>query len=122
MSKYFGGLVLVMLVLFSAQSCLAKVYTVGDSEGWGPKKVNYFDWANSKKFFTGDILEFNYAKGHTVAEVDNYGFVTCNATNPIFSDDSGHTSITLNTSREYFFISAGPRDCDFGMWFAVYVK
>ncbi|VVB06903.1 unnamed protein product [Arabis nemorensis] len=51
-----------VLVIFTVllACCSAKVYKVGDSDGWTAKKDYYYDWVKGKEFHVGDSLVFEY--------------------------------------------------------------
>lgn len=47
--------VVLLVLLASGISCLAKVYTVGDTAGWS-LSVDYSTWTSGKTFSVGDSL------------------------------------------------------------------
>ncbi|KAG5612696.1 hypothetical protein H5410_023977 [Solanum commersonii] len=99
---------------------LAKVYTVGDSSGWG-LGVDYTSWASGTTLNVGDSLAFNYPSGHTVDEVSSSDYASCTTGNSITSDSSGATTIPLKTAGTHYFICSVMGHCGGGMKLAVTV-
>ncbi|XP_015072281.1 blue copper protein [Solanum pennellii] len=99
---------------------LAKVYTVGDSSGWG-LGVDYTTWASGTTLNVGDSLVFNYPSGHTVDEVSSSDYSSCTTGNSITSDSSGATTIPLKTAGTHYFICGVTGHCSGGMKLAVTV-
>ncbi|XP_004237949.2 blue copper protein [Solanum lycopersicum] len=99
---------------------LAKVYTVGDSSGWG-LGVDYTTWASGITLNVGDSLVFNYPSGHTVDEVSSSDYSSCTTGNSITSDSSGATTIPLKTAGTHYFICGVMGHCSGGMKLAVTV-
>ncbi|XP_009373387.1 blue copper protein [Pyrus x bretschneideri] len=114
-----GGLALVVAMVM-VPSCLATVYTVGDSSGWA-SGVDYTTWTSGKTFKVGDSLVFNYGSGHTVDEVTASDYKTCTLGNSITSDSSGATTITLKTAGTHNYICATIGHCGMGMKLSVTV-
>jgi len=65
---------------------------------------------------------FLYGAIHTVDEVAASDYNSCTTGNPISSDSSGATTITLTTPGPRYFISATLGDCPSGMRLAVKVE
>ncbi|KAL2928747.1 Blue copper protein [Bienertia sinuspersici] len=99
----------ILIFLGFAQVIHAKVYTVGDENGWGPGN-DYSQWVKGKTFYTGDILE-----GYSVDEVDAQKFMQCDPTYSIFSATDGNTSISLKQSGVHYFIGGFFNECSQGM-------
>ncbi|KAL2893698.1 Blue copper protein, partial [Bienertia sinuspersici] len=110
----------LMVVWLSVRS-LATVYTVGDSSGW-TLGVDCGNWSASKTFLVGDTLVFNYGSGHTVDEVKQSDYTTCNIGNAITTDNKGTTSILLQTPRTHYFICGITGHCGSGMKLSVTVS
>ncbi|KAK8580169.1 hypothetical protein V6N13_143294 [Hibiscus sabdariffa] len=87
---------------------LAAEHTVGDQLGWRPL-VNYYSWVRSKSIKLGDTLVFNYdtSKDYSVAEVTQYKFIACNATDAKFFDKSGNSRVTLSEAGQHYFMAEG---------------
>ncbi|XWS23539.1 hypothetical protein CRYUN_Cryun28dG0023600 [Craigia yunnanensis] len=109
-----------LILICYARSNLAAEHTVGDQLGWRPL-VNYYSWVRSKSIKLGDTLVFNYdaATDYSVAEVTQFKFIDCNASNAKFFDNSGHSSITLIEPGQHYFIAEG--HCSDQMVFSVLV-
>ncbi|XVE55138.1 hypothetical protein DITRI_Ditri03aG0136500 [Diplodiscus trichospermus] len=99
---------LILILICHARTSLAAEYTVGDQLGWRPL-VNYYSWVRSKSIKLGDTLVFNYdtTSDCSVAEVTQYKFIACNASNAKFFDNSGHSSITLTEPGQHYFMAEG---------------
>ncbi|CAK9163577.1 unnamed protein product [Ilex paraguariensis] len=115
-----GGLVCLMAILCSAVPCLATVYTVGDAGGWALGS-DYTSWTTGKTFSIGDSLVFNYVSGHTLDEVSASDYKTCTVGNSISTDNSGSTTVSLNTAGTHYFICGVIGHCGSGMKLAVTV-
>ncbi|KAM7523387.1 hypothetical protein LguiA_013289 [Lonicera macranthoides] len=77
MGRFHAVTVVILMILCIAELTLAKVYTIGDSDGWRPNRDyytwaniytvgdsdgwrpnrDYYTWANSHNYFIGDVLE-----------------------------------------------------------------
>ncbi|CAL8997433.1 unnamed protein product [Prunus brigantina] len=110
----------LVLSMVMMPSCLATVYTVGDSSGW-TSGVDYSTWTSGKTFAVGDSLVFNYGSGHTVDEVSGSDYKTCTVGNSITSDSSGATTIPLKAAGTRYFICAVVGHCGMGMKLSVNV-
>ncbi|PQQ14333.1 blue copper protein [Prunus yedoensis var. nudiflora] len=110
----------LVLSMVMMPSCLATVYTVGDSSGW-TSGVDYSTWTSGKTFAVGDSLAFNYGSGHTVDEVSGSDYKTCTVGNSITSDSSGATTIPLKAAGTRYFICAVVGHCGMGMKLSVNV-
>ncbi|CAN6239360.1 unnamed protein product [Urochloa humidicola] len=114
-------LAVLLLVAACSSTAAASSYTVGDGSGW-TTGVDYTSWAASKNFKVGDSLVFNYAKGlHTVAEVSAAEYMACTASNPLGSDSSGATTVTLKSPGTHYFVCSITGHCGAGMKLAVTV-
>nr|CAD1826315.1 unnamed protein product [Ananas comosus var. bracteatus] len=122
MASSYTSLALGALLLMSCVSWgSAATYTVGDSQGW-TFNVNYSTWASDKKFVVGDKLVFNYQTGqHTVAEVSSSDYNSCSSSNPISTNTTGPTTITLATAGSHYYICTKTGHCSAGMKLAVNV-
>ncbi|KAK8692148.1 hypothetical protein V6N13_075626 [Hibiscus sabdariffa] len=96
----------LFLILFDVG--MAAEHTVGDQLGWRPL-VNYYSWVRSKSIKLGDTLVFNYdtTKDYSVAEVTQYKFIACNASDAKFFDKSGSSRVTLSDSGQHYFMAEG---------------
>nr|ACG34757.1 blue copper protein precursor [Zea mays] len=117
----------LIVALVAAAGCAALAsatsYTVGDSQGWTTTGVDYSSWASRNTFVVGDTLVFNYvSKAHTVTEVSKAGYDACSGANALSDDDTGSTTITLQTPGTHYFICNVPGHCASGMKLAVAVS
>ncbi|XP_076919958.1 stellacyanin-like [Bidens hawaiensis] len=112
--EIYEGWVVLLVFVTSSISCLAKVYTVGESNGWS-LSVDYSTWASGKTFKVGDSLVFKYDSSHTVAEVSSDDYEACNVANSINSYSSSPTTVALNTTGTRYFICGVPSHCGGGM-------
>ncbi|KAK1406733.1 hypothetical protein QVD17_38341 [Tagetes erecta] len=114
--------VMVFTAIFSSISLgSAKVYTVGDSDGWA-LSVDYTTWASDKTFYIGDSLVFKYDSSHTVDLVSSTDYDTCTIGNSIASYNSGTTTIALNTTGTHYYICGIMGHCSGGMKLTVNVS
>ncbi|XVF39062.1 hypothetical protein PTKIN_Ptkin01aG0005700 [Pterospermum kingtungense] len=111
---------LILILVCYARSGRGAEYTVGDQLGWRPL-VNYYSWVRSKSIKLGDTLVFNYSpfEDYSVAEVTQFKFIACNASEAIFFDSSGNSSITLRKPGQHYFLAQG--HCSDQMVFSVLV-
>ncbi|KAM7253724.1 hypothetical protein ACFE04_031406 [Oxalis oulophora] len=101
-----------MVALFEAS--LAAVNNVGDSSGWS-LGVDYANWASSKTFHVGDVLAFKYNPSmHSVLEVTQNAFNSCDTSSPISAHKTGSDSITLDKPGHHYFICGTPGHCGGG--------
>ncbi|KAL4566034.1 hypothetical protein LXL04_030143 [Taraxacum kok-saghyz] len=114
MATYGVKMVILMATLCCVTLTSAKVYTVGDLNGW-TMSVDYTAWASDKTFLVGDSLVFNYASSHTVDEVSSDDYTACTVGNSIASYNSGTTTIALNTTGSHNFICGIAGHCNAGM-------
>ncbi|XP_047323764.1 blue copper protein-like [Impatiens glandulifera] len=121
MGKKSGFASILILVLCSIVPCLATVYTVGDSNGWG-LGVDYTTWTSDKTFNVGDSLVFTYGGSHSVDEVKKSDYSSCSAANAITSDGSGSTTIELKKTGTHYFICGVSSHCSGGMKLSVDVN
>ncbi|XP_058092856.1 early nodulin-like protein 9 isoform X2 [Magnolia sinica] len=101
-----GLFVLSMLV----QSSNATEYKVGGANGWtvpaDSRAMTLNQWAEMKRFQTGDSLLFVYqADKDSVLQVTQDNYNKCNTASYIASFNDGNTSFKFNRSGPYYFIS-----------------
>ncbi|KAF8046264.1 hypothetical protein N665_3899s0001 [Sinapis alba] len=87
----------VLVMILMGCCCSAKIYKVGDSEGWKAKDGTYYAWAKRKEFQVGDSLLFEYdGNVNDVTQVSGaleYQF--CNSHSPKAVYNTGHDVVTL---------------------------
>ncbi|KAL6560146.1 hypothetical protein OROHE_006384 [Orobanche hederae] len=96
--------------------CEASIYKVGDGDGWAiMNQVDYNEWASSKIFKVGDTLVFEYNPGfHSVLQVSQFDFYSCNTAAPISTYTTGNDSIVINSSGNYYYICGFMGHCEAG--------
>ncbi|CAH2065921.1 unnamed protein product [Thlaspi arvense] len=106
-------LVMMLFTVLMGCCCSAKIYKVGDSEGWTAKDDAYSDWAKLKEFHVGDSLIFKYdRKYNDVTQVSGaleYNFCDCSSPKAVYK--TGHDVVTLTEPGSYYFISSNPTQC-----------
>ncbi|EOA19308.1 hypothetical protein CARUB_v10002697mg [Capsella rubella] len=114
MKKIFLFVLLVFTVLLG--SCSAKVYTVGDSNGWIAKEDIYYEWAKDKEFHVGDSLVFKYNPYlNDITQVPGaleYQF--CDTSSPKAVYNTGHDTVTFKEPGYHYFISSNQAQCTLG--------
>ncbi|KAG5559456.1 hypothetical protein RHGRI_009106 [Rhododendron griersonianum] len=101
-------------------------HVVLDTLGWiipSGGAAAYVTWAATQTFAVGDILIFNYNTGaHDVAVVSSKtAYEGCTKTNPISTETTGPTNITLSTAGEHYYICTFGNHCDQGQKLAITV-
>ncbi|KAL0674846.1 hypothetical protein Bca4012_002827 [Brassica carinata] len=113
----------VLVMVLMGCCCSAKIYKVGDSEGWTAKGGTYYAWASRKEFQVGDSLIFEYdGNVNDVTRVSSaleYQF--CNSASPQAVYETGHDVVTLAEPGYHFFISSNHSQCVAGQKLVVFV-
>ncbi|CAF2113447.1 hypothetical protein Bca4012_095845 [Brassica carinata] len=119
--------VFVMMMSFTVllSSCSARVYKVGDSEGWTAKDDVYYAWAETdhKEFQVGDSLVFKYDPiindvTHVSGSLE-YEF--CDYSSPKAVYNTGHDVVTLTEPGFHYFITSNQGQCVLGQKLEVLV-
>ncbi|XP_050383491.1 lamin-like protein [Argentina anserina] len=112
----------VVVVAFLLPGAMAKLYKVGDEQGWSPN-VNYTEWSADKEVNVGEWLIFNFDKRYyNVLEVNKTSFDSCN--DQVFITNitrGGRDVFELKEARPYYFLSSGGY-CYHGMKLALVVQ
>ncbi|KAL6516074.1 hypothetical protein OROGR_019379 [Orobanche gracilis] len=107
-------IVLGLFIMAIYGSCEAAVYKVGDDNGWDIMG-DYDKWALSKIFKVGDTIVFEYDPGfHSVLQVSQSDFHSCNTAAPISTYTTGNDSIVINNSGHYYYICGFMGHCEAG--------
>ncbi|CAH8380322.1 unnamed protein product, partial [Eruca vesicaria subsp. sativa] len=114
----------VLVMILMGICCSAKIYKVGDSEGWRAKKGGtYYEWTKRKEFQVGDSLMFEYdGNANDVTQVSSrleYQF--CNSHSPKAVYNKGHDVVTLTEPGYHFFITSNHSQCVAGQKLVVFV-
>ncbi|CAH2080117.1 unnamed protein product [Thlaspi arvense] len=106
-------LVMISFTVLMGCCCSAKIYKVGDSDGWTTNDDSYSDWAKLKEFHVGDSLIFKYDRNfNDVTQVSGaleYEF--CDSSSPTAVYNTGHDVVTLTEPGSYYFISSNHTRC-----------
>ncbi|XP_068669488.1 early nodulin-like protein 9 [Aristolochia californica] len=108
----YGIFALFLLVHGAA----ATEFRVGGANGWtlppDPKFNPYNQWAEMKRFRTGDSLLFVYPPDKdSVLQVTMDKYKNCIVDDPIASFQDGNTLVTFNQSGHHYFISGANGNC-----------
>ncbi|CAF1923490.1 unnamed protein product [Brassica napus] len=114
------SLVFAMMMSFTVLSgyCSAKIYKVGDSEGWTAKDDVYYAWAERdyKEFHVGDSLVFEY--DHNINDVTQVSggleYEFCDLSSPRAVYNTGHDIVTLTEPGFHYFITSNQEQCVLG--------
>ncbi|CAH8368006.1 unnamed protein product [Eruca vesicaria subsp. sativa] len=116
-----------MMITFTvlSSSCSARVYKVGDSDGWTAKDDVYYAWAekNYKEFHVGDSLVFEYDP--TINDVTQVSgaleYELCDYSSPKAVYNTGHDVVTLTEPGFHYFITSNQAQCVLGQKLEVLV-
>ncbi|VYS53317.1 unnamed protein product [Arabidopsis thaliana] len=91
----------------------ARIINVGGSlDAWKvPESPNHSlnHWAESVRFQVGDALLFKYdSKIDSVLQVTKENYEKCNTQKPLEEHKDGYTTVKLDVSGPYYFISGAP--------------
>ncbi|TVU03724.1 hypothetical protein EJB05_50729 [Eragrostis curvula] len=120
--------VLLLLATSAAAPPSPAVHVVGGEKGWtvppsgtetSPSSFN--QWAESRRFRVGDVLDFKYSTNDSVLLVPRNGYEQCATATAVSRFDDGHTNFTLDQPGVFFFISGAPGHCEAGQRMAVRV-
>ncbi|KAL5082224.1 hypothetical protein RYX36_010645 [Vicia faba] len=124
MAKMSSGFILFvsMMFLISSLSCGYK-FKVGGKDGWAVKpSAGYAQWAHSLRFQINDSLYFKYDKAYdSVLVVNEKEYYSCNTKNPIKKFEGGESTVNLDRSGSFYFISGNVENCGRGEKLAVLV-
>ncbi|CAI8592586.1 unnamed protein product [Vicia faba] len=124
MAKMSSGFILFvsMMFLISSLSCGYK-FKVGGKDGWAVKpSAGYAQWAHSLRFQINDSLYFKYDKAYdSVLVVNEKEYYSCNTKNPIKKFEGGESTVNLDRSGSFYFISGNVESCGKGEKLAVLV-
>ncbi|KAM7259018.1 hypothetical protein ACFE04_014759 [Oxalis oulophora] len=116
----------VSLNLLCAVSSVPVLHRVGGKKGTWEPDVNFTEWANHEKFYTGDWLYFGFNKSaYNVLEVNRTSYLKCNGKNFITNITKGGRDVfNLTEAKKYYFIcnTNKGRYCFRGMKLAVQVE
>ncbi|XP_027062540.2 early nodulin-like protein 2 [Coffea eugenioides] len=96
-------------------TAMAANYVVGAPTGGWDLNTQLQSWANAKKFFVGDTLNFVYGPSHSLLQVSKPDYDACLTNASIASYSGGNTAITLSSSGNSYYICGTSGHCDRGM-------
>ncbi|GAA0160560.1 hypothetical protein Leryth_018863 [Lithospermum erythrorhizon] len=123
MASLVPRLVFVLFLLFSFSQA-REFWLKGKHNSWKiPSSPDEFtNWARKLRFQIGDSIVMEYdSKSDSILEVNEQDYKDCNKANPIKSYQDGNTSINLNRSGWFYFISGGDGHCEKGQKLAIEV-
>ncbi|XP_062088361.1 early nodulin-like protein 7 [Humulus lupulus] len=109
-------MVISLVLIINAPTLEAlKEFKVGDELGWMvPSAKNetslYNQWAARNRFRIGDSLVFEY-QNDSVVLVEKWGYYHCDASKPIIAFNNGNSTVMLDRSGLFYFISGSPDHC-----------
>ncbi|RID58013.1 hypothetical protein BRARA_F01343 [Brassica rapa] len=112
--------VFAMMMSFTVLSgcCSARVYKVGDSEGWTAKEDVYYSWAETdyKEFHVGDSLVFEYDPliNYVTHVFGALEYELCDYSSPKAVYNTGHDVVTLTEPGFHYFITSNQAQCILG--------
>lgn len=112
--KSFKCNLVVMSVMVASMvfQGFASEHVVGDESGWTiPSNENFYgEWATKNTFQANDVLVFNFDTGrHNVAQVTKDAYDACDGSNPISLYTDAPARITIDPSKDQFYIcTIGP--------------
>ncbi|XP_038693705.1 mavicyanin-like [Tripterygium wilfordii] len=117
------GLGFMVSLMALCGSSYGAVYKVGDSAGWTDQGgVDYKKWASSKTFYVGDIIVFEYDRGHhNVIEASPVRLLSCDISKPRKTYFTGEDYITLYKPGVFSFTCGLPGHCKAGQILTVLV-
>ncbi|CAA2998212.1 early nodulin 1 [Olea europaea subsp. europaea] len=116
----FSTVVFLLCVLSEAREFVIE----GENNLWAvPSSIDEFNkWAEKTRFQIGDSVVLKYdSKTDSVLEVTEEDYKICNNANPIKSHHDGETTISLEKSGLFFFISGAEEYCQMGQKLEVMV-
>ncbi|KAG6504466.1 hypothetical protein ZIOFF_036799 [Zingiber officinale] len=100
--------VVIVASLLLPSTVSALKFRVGGEKGWtepnGDAAENYNHWASHNRFRVGDSLYFRY-ENDSLLEVTKDDYKRCYTANPLRKFASGITTVALDRSGLFFFIS-----------------
>ncbi|CAI8611919.1 unnamed protein product [Vicia faba] len=95
----------------------ARQFHVGDRVGWRQPDQNnadfYTKWAQTNRFQIGDSLVFEY-ENDSVLSVEKEDYFNCDTSEPITTFTNGKSTLNLDRSGPFYFISGTDDHCNNG--------
>ncbi|XP_031483767.1 early nodulin-like protein 3 [Nymphaea colorata] len=108
---------LTIFLLFSCSEAV-RIPVGGRNTSWSvPSSTSQTlnQWAEQTRFQIGDVLVWNYnPQKDSVLQVTFDDYQKCNTSNPIAKHTDGNTTVTLDRSGPFYFISGVQGNCQKG--------
>ncbi|KAL1299132.1 hypothetical protein HN51_043545 [Arachis hypogaea] len=119
-------LVVVIVVSSSSFEASATTFNVGGKSGWvvNPQE-DYNHWSQRNTFRVNDYLYFKFERGKdSVLIVSKEDYDSCNTEKPLhrFRGGRSGSTIPLNRSGPFYFVSGNQQNCKQGQKFVVQVS
>ncbi|XP_004486773.1 early nodulin-like protein 7 [Cicer arietinum] len=109
--------VLIFLAAVTTTVEASRQFQVGDHLGWRVPDQNntafYTQWAQTNRFQIGDSLVFVY-QNDSLLTVEKYDYFNCDTTEPITTFTNGKSTLNLDRSGAFYFISGTLDHCNHG--------
>ncbi|KAK9133584.1 hypothetical protein Scep_013112 [Stephania cephalantha] len=97
------------------EMAIGETYIVGSPNGSWDENTNLQSWIKSQKFRVGDNINFQYGPPHSVVEVTEADYNSCQTSNPVQGYTNGNTMIRLSSPGKRYFICGVTSHCTGGM-------
>ncbi|KAK1275611.1 Early nodulin-like protein 1 [Acorus gramineus] len=119
-------LIFLTLIFITTLSSEAKDFLVGGTtNAWkipSSPSESLNRWAESTRFQIGDSLVWKYEAGKdSVLQVTREAYLSCNTTGPVAEHGDGNTTVGLDKSGAFYFISGEKGHCEKGQKLIVVV-
>ncbi|KAJ1394647.1 Phytocyanin domain [Sesbania bispinosa] len=102
------------IILLATSVEASRQFKVGDHFGWQQPAPNdtafYIQWAERNRFQIGDSLVFEY-QNDSVLTVEKLDYFNCDSSDPITAFDNGKSTLNLDRSGAFYFISGTDDHC-----------
>ncbi|KAK1286975.1 Early nodulin-like protein 3 [Acorus calamus] len=121
-----AALLFLTLIFITTLSSEAKDFLVGGTtNAWkipSSPSDSLNHWAESTRFQIGDSLVWKYEAGKdSVLQVTREAYLSCNTTGPVAEHGDGNTTVGLDKSGAFYFISGEKGHCEKGQKLIVVV-
>lgn len=100
---------MILLSVFAHGTAAGLNFVVGGESGWDLDS-DLETWSASQTFSVGDTLEFVILPSHSMLEVNEISYRSCNTDNPISFSNSPSTTVSL-TSLGARYLRNESKDC-----------
>ncbi|KAG7637598.1 putative Phytocyanin domain, cupredoxin [Arabidopsis thaliana] len=122
MGKYLWALIYVTVMILIVVEVESSLHRVGGGRYTWNSDVNFSDWANNQRFYSGDWLYFGFNRTrHNILQVNKSSYEQCVDNDYIFNITRGGRDVfQLLEPKPYYFI-CGRGYCLKGMKLAITV-